>query len=249
MNRARIIPFLLLQEGSLVKTRKFANSKYIGDPINAVKIFNEKEVDELMLLDITATPLGKEPNYELIKDIASEAFMPIGYGGGITSIGQIEILFKAGVEKISLNSVLFDNPGLVAEAARVFGSQSIAACIDVKRELLGRYSLYSHGGKRRQKVGILDHVKRIETLGVGELVINSIDRDGTMSGYDLALVEKVAKGVPIPVTCIGGAGNVDHLRGGLRVGASAAGAGSMFVFHGKHNAVLISYTDPAEIHT
>lgn len=247
MNRPRIIPFLLLKEGCLVKTRKFADAKYIGDPINAVKIFNEKEVDELVLLDIAATPLGKEPDCELIRDVASEAFMPIGYGGGITSLHQIEKLFKAGVEKISLNSLLFDNPGLVAEAARVFGSQSIVACIDVKRELLGRYSLYSHSGKRRQKIDIFEHIERLEALGVGELVINSIVHDGTMGGYDLALVEKVAKRVPMPVICIGGAGNVEHLREGLRAGASAAGAGSMFVFHGKHHAVLISYTDPSEV--
>ncbi len=249
MNRARIIPFLLVQDGSLVKTRKFAKPKYIGDPINAVKIFNEKEVDELVLLDIGATPANKGPDYELIKDIASGAFMPIGYGGGITSLAQIEELFKAGVEKVTLNSALFENPGLVAEAARIFGSQSIVACIDVKRELLGRHSLYSHGGKVRQKADIFQHIQRLEGLGVGELVVNSIDRDGMMDGYDLAFVEKVAKSVPIPVICIGGAGNVEHLREGLRVGASAAGAGSMFVFHGKHKAVLISYTDPAEVHT
>lgn len=248
MNRPRIIPFLLLQAGSLVKTRKFADPKYIGDPINAVKIFNEKEVDELVLLDITATQLGKAPDYELIKDIASEAFMPIGYGGGISSLDQIEMLFKAGVEKISLNSVLFDNPALVVDAARVFGSQSIVACIDIKRELFGRHSLYSHCGRRRQKIDIFEHVQWLEALGVGELVINSIDRDGTMGGYDIAFVEKIAKTVPVPVVCIGGAGNIEHLREGLRAGASAVGAGSMFVFHGKHNAVLISYIDPAKIH-
>lgn len=248
MNRARIIPFLLLQQGSLVKTRKFADAKYIGDPINAVKIFNEKEVDELVLLDIAATPSDRAPDYEMIKDIASEAFMPIGYGGGITALDQVERLFKAGVEKVSLNSVLFDNPALVAEAARTFGSQSVVGCIDVKRDLLGRYSLHSHGGKRKQKIELFEHIRRLESLGIGELVLNSIDRDGTMAGYDLAFVEKVAKSVPIPVICIGGAGNVEHLREGLRAGASAAGAGSMFVFHGKHRAVLISYTDPAEVH-
>jgi cyclase len=248
MNRARIIPFLLLRDGSLVKTRKFADPKYIGDPINAVKIFNEKEVDELVLLDITATPAGRGPDYELIKDIASEAFMPIGYGGGITSLGQIETLFKAGVEKVALNSVLYDNPGLVAEAAQVFGSQSIVASIDVRKGLLGGHTLHSHGGRRKQSIDVMAHVQQLEQLGVGELVLQSIDRDGTMAGYDLAFVEKVAKSVPIPVICIGGAGNVEHLREGLRAGASAAGAGSMFVFQGAHNAVLISYTDPTEVH-
>jgi cyclase len=247
MNRARIIPFLLLKGGSLVKTRQFTNPQYVGDPINAVKIFNEKEVDELVLLDIGATVAGSGPDFALIEDIASEAFMPVGYGGGIRSLAQIERLFKTGIEKVSLNSVLFEQPGLVAEAARIFGSQSIIGGIDVKRDFLGRHGLYSHGGRRRQKVGVLDHVRRLEQLGAGELVFNSIDRDGTMAGYDLAFVEKVAKSVPIPVICLGGAGTAEHLREGLRSGASAAGAGSMFVFHGKHRAVLISYTDPAEI--
>ncbi|WP_242201498.1 AglZ/HisF2 family acetamidino modification protein [Sphingomonas hankookensis] len=248
MSRARIIPFLLLREGSLVKTRRFAGPKYIGDPINAVKIFNEKEVDELVLLDIAATAAGRDPDYGMIGDIASEAFMPIGYGGGINTLGQIERLFKAGVEKVSLNSVLFENPALVAEAARIFGSQSIVASIDVKRDFLGRQSLYSHSGRHRQRVDVLDHARRLEALGVGELALQSIDRDGMMGGYDLAFIDKVAKSVSIPVICIGGAGTVEHLREGLRAGASAAGAGAMFVFHGRHNAVLISYTDPAAVH-
>lgn len=248
MSRARIIPFLLLRQGSLVKTRKFGDPSYIGDPINAVKVFNEKEVDELVLLDIGATSDGKGPDYDLIKDIASEAFMPIGYGGGIRSLDQIERLFKVGVEKVSMNSALFENPGLIEEAARIFGSQSVVACIDVKRDLLGRYTLYSHAGKRRQKVDLHDHIARLKDMGVGELILHSMDRDGMMTGYDLAFVEKVAKSVPIPVVCVGGAGNVEHLREALSVGASAAGAGSMFVFHGRHKAVLISYTDPAEVH-
>ena len=248
MNRARIIPFLLLHEGSLVKTRRFSDPKYIGDPINAVKIFNEKEVDELVLLDIAATPAGKEPDYGLIGDIASGAFMPVGYGGGIRTIAQIERLFKCGVEKVSLNSALFDNPALVAEAARIFGGQSIVAGIDVKRDLLGRHRLYARGGRQRQRIDVFDHIRRLEDQGAGELALQSIDRDGMMGGYDLAFVEKVAESVSIPVICIGGAGTVEHLRDGLRAGASAAGAGSMFVFHGTHKAVLISYTDPAEVH-
>lgn len=248
MSRARIIPFLLLKDGSLVKTRKFGTSKYIGDPINAVKIFNEKEVDELVLLDISATPGGRGPDYALIEDIASEAFMPVGYGGGITSLGQIEALFKAGVDKVSMNSALFENPGLVAEAARVFGSQSIVAGVDVRKRLFGGYAVLSHGGRRKQTVEPMDHIRRLQDQGVGEIVLQSIDRDGMMAGYDLAFVEKVAKSAPMPVICVGGAGNVEHLRQGLQAGASAAGAGSMFVFQGTHKAVLISYTDPAEVH-
>lgn len=248
MSRARIIPFLLLKDGGLVKTRKFGEPKYIGDPINAVKIFNEKEVDELVLLDITATQAGRGPDYGLIDDIASEAFMPVGYGGGISSLAQIEALFKAGVDKVSMNSTLFENPGLVAEAARVFGSQSIVAGIDVKRNLFGGHAVYSHGGRRKQAVDPMDHIRRLQDQGVGEIVLQSIDRDGMMAGYDLAFIEKVAKSVPMPVICIGGAGKVEHLRDALRAGASAAGAGSLFIFQGAHKAVLISYTDPVEVH-
>lgn len=248
MTRPRIIPFLLLSDGALVKTRKFADPKYIGDPINAVKIFNEKEVDELVLLDIRATAEGRAPDYAMIEDIASEAFMPVGYGGGVTELEHIERLFMSGVEKVSLNSVLFERPSLVAEAARVFGGQSIVACVDVKKSLFGRPHIYSHGGKRRQAVDIVDHVKRLEQLGAGEIIVQSIDRDGTMIGYDLALIEEIAKSVPIPVVCIGGAANPGHLREGLRSGASAAGAGSMFVYQGAYKAVLISYPDPTEIH-
>lgn len=247
MNLARVIPFLLLREGNLVKTRKFADPKYIGDPVNAVRIFNEKEVDELVLLDISATPGGQGPDIDLVSDIASEAFMPIGYGGGITSMDQIEALFGAGVEKVSLNSALFENHGLVAEAARVFGSQSVIASIDVKKGLFGSYSVYSQGGRRKQAADPVDHAKRLEDLGVGEIIVQSIDRDGTMAGYDLALVEKIAKSVAVPVVGMGGAGTADHLREGLRAGASAVGAGSMFVYQGTHRAVLISYVDPFEI--
>lgn len=244
MNRPRIIPFLSLQKGFLVKTNKFSNPKYIGDPINAVKIFNEKEVDELVLLDIGATRDASEPDYDLIKDITSEAFMPIGYGGGISNLTQIERLFKSGVEKVSLNSALYSNPQLVEEASKTFGSQSITVSVDFKRDFLGRYAIYSHGGKQKQKVDPIEHIHRLEALGAGELVLNSIDRDGIMDGYDLGFIRKVADSIPIPTICLGGAGNAKHLQEGLQAGASAAGAGSMFVFHGPHKAVLISYTDP-----
>lgn len=244
MTRPRIIPFLSLQGGYLVKTNNFSNPTYIGDPINAVKIFNEKEVDELVLLDIGRAIECTEPDYELIQDIASEAFMPIGYGGGISNLGQIEKLFRSGVEKVSLNSILYSNPQIVEEASKNFGSQSITVSVDFKRNLLGRYSLYSHGGKQKQNVDPAEHILRLEDLGAGELILNSIDRDGTMKGYDLSFIRKVSESISIPTICIGGAGNVEHLQEGLRAGASAAGASAMFVFHGPHKAVLISYTGP-----
>jgi cyclase len=216
MKRPRIIPFLSVQNGYLVKTTNFSNPKYIGDPINAVKIFNEKEVDELVLLDIGGSREDKEPDYELINDITSEAFMPIGYGGGISNLAQIEKLFRSGVEKISLNSILYSNPQIVEEASRTFGSQSVTVSVDFKRNFLGRYSVYSHGGKQKQKIDPTDHILRLEALGAGELVLNSIDRDGTMNGYDLSFIRSIAERVSIPTICLGGAGK----------------------------AVLISYTDP-----
>lgn len=245
MNWPRIIPFLLLQDGNLVKTRRFADARYIGDPINAVKIFNEKEVDELVLLDIGPDARANGPDIALIADIASEAFMPVGYGGGITSLQHMGRLFGAGVEKVVLNSILFDQPRLVEEAARIFGSQSIVACIDVKKTFLGGMAIFSENGKRKQHVDLLAHARTLEGLGVGEIVLQSIDHDGTMAGYNLALVQKLAESVRVPVVCLGGAGTTDHLKDGLRAGASAAGAGSMFVYQGPHRAVLISYPDPS----
>jgi cyclase len=247
MTRARIIPFLLFKAGRLVKTTRFSEPRYVGDPINAVRIFNEKEVDELVLLDIGATQANVAPDYALINDIATEAFMPVGYGGGIQSLTQIEALFKAGVEKVCLNSILYENPEIVREAAQTYGSQSVVVAIDVKRDFMGRYRLYSNGGRTRQKIDPFDHLDRLQQLGAGEIVLNSIDRDGTMIGYDLQLVKKVANRMSVPIVSVGGAGTADHLKQALGAGASAAGAGSMFVFHGRHKAVLISYTDPADI--
>lgn len=237
---------LLLSDGGLVKTVRFEGRRYIGDPINAVRIFNEKEVDELVLLDIDATAEDREPHYTEVEDILSEAFMPVGYGGGITSLQQIERLFKLGVEKIILNSVLARNPGLLTEAAHAFGSQSVVASMDTKKDLLGRRAAYTHGGKRRLKGDPLDLVRRWQDLGVGEIVVNSIDRDGTRQGMDLDFIGKAAAAVDVPVVAVGGAGEPGHLVAALRAGASAVGAGAMFVFHGVHQAVLISYIDRAD---
>jgi cyclase len=237
---------LLLSSGGLVKTVRFDKRRYVGDPINAVRIFNEKEVDELVLLDIDATREGRAPHFTEVEEVLSEAFMPVGYGGGITSMPQIERLFKLGVEKVVLNSVLADVPQLLTEASRAFGSQSIVASVDIKRDLLARHRAYTHGGTRRFAGDPLDLLRRWEDLGAGEIVVNSIDRDGTRQGLDLNFIEKASAAVEVPVVAVGGAGEPRHLVDALRAGASAVGAGSMFIFHGVHQAVLISYIDRAD---
>ena len=243
MNPSRIIPFLLTGDSGLVKTVKFDKRRYLGDAINAVRIFNEKEVDELVLLDIDATKRGTGPQFDYVEEVLSEAFMPVGYGGGITSLSQIERLFKLGVEKVVLNSVLAENPHILSEASRVFGAQSVVASLDVKRDFLGRRRAYVRSGSRKLDSDPIELLKRWEQLGAGEVVVNSIERDGTRQGLDLELTAEASAAVEIPVVAVGGAGDLGHLSAALRAGASAVGAGSMFVFHGVHQAVLISYID------
>lgn len=248
MSSVRVIPCLLLKNKGLVKTVKFKNSKYVGDPINAVRIFNEKEVDELIFLDIEATNNRIEPDFEFIEQIASQAFMPFCYGGGVNNIKTMRQLYTLGVEKVAINSAAYTNPGLITEAADTFGSQSVVVAMDVKRNMFGGYQLYSHSGKSKQKTAIVDYAKKVEALGAGELLVNSIDRDGTQSGYDISLIKQISEAVDIPVIALGGAGNLDHLREVVSEGAaSAVAAGSMFVFHGKHKAVLINYPTQSEI--
>lgn len=243
----RVIPCLLLRGTGLVKTVKFADPKYVGDAINAVRIFNEKECDELIFLDITATPTGRGPNFDIIRDIASECFMPLCYGGGITSMTQIEQLFKLGCEKVSINSAIYTHQQLIREASQAFGSQSIVAGIDVKRSLLGKAAVYSHSGTQVQKILPQEHARRVQDLGAGEILLNSIDRDGTQKGYDLDLLREVASAVSIPVVACGGAGKLSDFRDAINAGASAVAAGSFFVFHGKHRAVLITYPRRSEL--
>ena len=246
MELARVIPVLLVSDGGLVKTVRFGKRRYVGDPINAVRIFNEKEVDELVLLDIDATAERREPHFAEVEEVLSEAFMPVGYGGGITSMSQIERLFKLGVEKVILNSVLAQTPQLLTEAAQAFGSQSIVASLDVKRDLLGRRIAYTHGGRRKLPGEPLELLRGWQDRGAGEVIINSIDRDGTRRGMDIDFIAQAAAAVDVPVVAVGGAGEPGHLVAALQAGASAVGAGSMFVFHGVHQAVLISYIDRAD---
>ena len=241
MQRTRIIPTLLLQDSGLVKTIKFKNPKYVGDPINAVRIFNEKEVDELVLLDIKATIERAAPNFREIEDIVSEAFMPIGYGGGINKIEHIEKLFKIGIEKIILNSAAFTNENLIKEASSIYGSQSIVVSIDVKKDIWGEYRIYTHSGSNKVKGNLIEMVKNFQKLGAGEILINSIDKDGTMTGYDVALIENVTKELDLPVVASGGAGGISDIVAAINSGASAVAGGSMFIYHGIHRAVLLSY--------
>lgn len=248
MLKARFIPTLLLKGRGLYKTVKFKNPTYVGDPINAVRIFNDKAVDEIVLLDIEATTRQAEPNFELIADIASEAFIPLCYGGGVSRTAHFERLFKLGIEKVAVNSVTATSMALVEEAARTFGSQSVVVGIDVKRSLFGRYERYVKSGTAATRESAVDAARRAEAAGAGELLLNSIDRDGTMQGYDLRLVQEVTAAVRIPVIACGGAASVMDMARVIKEGrAASAAAGSQFVFQGKHRAVLITYPDEEEI--
>lgn len=248
MNKTRVIPVLLLKGEGLYKTVKFKNPRYIGDPINSVRIFNEKEVDELVFLDIDATKDKKDPNFELLKDIASEAFMPMAYGGGITTVEQARVIFNIGFEKIILNSSLYENLELVDEIVSEFGSQSVVGCIDVKRNFFKKYELFSQNGSRKQNISILNHLENLINRGVGEVLVNSIDRDGTMTGYDLSLVKIVSDSVNVPVVACGGASCINDFKQVVeKSNASAVAAGSLFVFLGPHKAVLINYPDRTEL--
>ena len=236
----RIIPCLLLQNGGLVKTKQFGDPTYIGDPVNAVKIFAEKGADELVLLDITASKEGRLPDFELIEEIAGESFMPLAYGGGIVDCQSIRTIIRSGVEKVIINSAATTDIQLISEAAEMFGSQSIVASIDVRKPLLGGYRCFSHSGQTKMADDPVRWAQKLEAAGAGEILLNNISRDGMMGGYDLALIETIRKSVSVPLVVCGGAGQISDLYAAFEAGADAAAAGSLFVFHGKHKAVLIS---------
>jgi cyclase len=244
----RIIPCLLVKNGGLVKTIKFGSPKYVGDPINAVKIFNEKEVDELIVLDIDSSLLNKEPNYDLIKNLAVECRMPLCYGGGVKTSNQVERIIGLGVEKVAISSAAVESPEVVQQASENCGSQSVVVVIDVMKSRWGaRYEVLTHNAKKRTRLHPVDFAKKVQKSGAGEVVINSIDRDGTMEGYDFALVDEVRKAITIPMTALGGAGSLDSI--GQLIGSFGiigAAAGSLFVFKGKYRAVLINYPDNNE---
>lgn len=237
----RIIPVLLLKNGGLYKTVRFKNPNYVGDPINTVKIFNEKEADEIVLLDISASLDKKQPDYTKIAEIASEAFMPMAYGGGIRTAEDAKKVFDCGYEKVVLNSILFEKPQLVEDIARIYGSQSVVASIDVKKNFFGKNRVFSHSGSKTQDYLPPQWAKTVENYGVGEIIINAIEKDGTWCGYDLPLIEQIAHAVTIPVVACGGASSFDDFRQAIRVGASAVAAGSLFVYQKKGMGVLINF--------
>lgn len=239
----RIIPCLLVHNRGLVKTIRFTEPKYVGDPINAVRIFNEKEVDELIVADIDATTLESEPNYSLIANLAAECRMPLCYSGGVKTPEQVEHIISLGVEKVAISSGAIQSPELIAESARRVGNQSIVVVLDVKKAgMLRRYELFTHNGTRATGLTPVEFAKKAEALGAGEILVNSIDQDGVMKGYDLVLIEQVREAVNLPLSALGGAGSLADIEGLIRRhGIIGAAAGSLFVFKGKYRAVLIQY--------
>jgi cyclase len=247
MLRQRIIPCLLLSRGGLVKTTRFRKPKYIGDPINAIRIFNQKQVDELIVLDIDASKNNTDPDYALIEQFASECFMPLCYGGGITTVEQAYRLFSMGVEKVSVQAGALRNLELITELSNRFGSQSIVASVDIKKDIFGRMRLYeSHTGKYRRE-DWQEYLFLAETAGAGEILLNSVDRDGMMTGMDLKMISCATSRSKVPIIASGGVGSLTDIARGLSSGASAIAAGAFFVFHGPHRAVLITYPSPDEI--
>jgi cyclase len=242
-----VIPVLLVSDGYLVKPVKFRGDKYIGDPINAVRIFNEKQVDELVICDIDATVRGTGVNYTLIEEIASEAFMPVGYGGGVTSADEARRITGIGIEKVVLNTAAVERPEVITEISDALGASSTVVSVDAKKKLAGGWDTYIRRGSKKSGLQPADAARRAQDLGAGEILISSIDREGTFSGYDTKLIESVAASVSVPIVALGGAASLDDFASAIAVGASGVGAGSMFVLNGKHHAVLISYPTPAQV--
>jgi len=249
MLRSRIIPCLLVHKRGLVKTVGFKDPKYVGDPINAVKIFNEKEVDELTVLDIDATIEGRAPDFEMIKNLAVECRMPFCYGGGVTTVEQAKKIISLGAEKVAISSAAIENPDLIKAMGQAIGVQSVVVIIDAKKKgLFGSYEIFTHNGKKATGIKVKDFVQKINEIGVGEIVINSIEHDGKMTGFDFSLIDLVRDNCDVPVTVMGGAGSLEDLRQVVkRYRIMGVAAGSLFVFKGKYRAVLISYPSKSEL--
>ena len=235
---------MLLQDGGIVKTTKFKKPRYIGDPINVVKILNEKEVDELIFLDIDASPNTNGPDYELIKTITNECFMPFSYGGGISNLGHAEALFNLGVEKVVIGSSVIDDKSLLTDISKKYGNQSVVATINVKRDVFGRVRLYNPKNKKLVKIDLAAYCKCLVEAGAGEIFLNSVDNDGIKNGYDGEVIKILSNAVSVPLTVCGGAGSLEHMRVAIKdFGASAVAAGSLFVYHGNRDAVLVNYPE------
>ena len=241
MLKHRVIPCLLLRNGGLVKTLKFANPKYVGDPINAIRIFNDKEVDELMVLDITASKERREPNYALIEQFAGECFMPLGYGGGIRTVEQSRQLFALGVEKVCLQTAALEDPTLITRLAERFGSQSVLISVDVKKNWLGKHQLYAAASGKTLSQPWIDFLQQAVAAGAGEVVLNAVDRDGGMQGMEIELIRQASAVLSVPLIAVGGVGSLADIKAAVIAGASAVSAGAFFVFQGPHRAVLITY--------
>jgi imidazole glycerol-phosphate synthase subunit HisF len=244
MLRTRIIPCLLLKNESLVKTIKFKKYNYIGDPVNTVRIFNELEVDELMFLDIFASKEGGNINFDLLRDIANECFMPLSYGGNIRSLDDAKLIFEIGFEKVVINSSAFNNLKLIKDISKYFGVQSVVGSIDVKKNFIGRQKVYSHHGRKKQNKDIVEWAKQLENVGVGELLITSIDREGSWDGYEIELMRNITNSVQVPVIAHGGCGKVEDIGEAVKkANVSACAVGSMVVYQKKGMGVLINFPD------
>jgi len=243
MLRSRITPCLLVQDGGLIKTTKFKNPKYIGDPINAVKIFNEKEADELIILDIDASVNSIAPDYKMIENLAKECRMPLCYGGGIKNLEQAKKIVALGVEKVALSSVIFDTPDLISEISQKIGCQSVVVILDVKKKILSNsYNVWTHNGKKNTNRDVIDVIKEVQDLGVGEIVLNFIDFDGTMKGYPIDVIKNLKSYITVPLSIMGGAKSLKDMGNAVsECGLIGVAAGSLFIFKGKYRAVLINY--------
>lgn len=249
MLKHRVIPALLLRKNGLVKTMRFKDPKYVGDPINAIRIFNEKEVDELIVLDIAASKENLEPNFEMIEQIAGECFMPLAYGGGVRTVEQAQRIYALGVEKICLQTSALNNPGLITELAQRFGSQSVMVSVDVKRNWLGKPQIYSSAKANSLDSDWIERTQELVDAGAGEVLLNAVDKDGTLQGPDLALIEQLSKAIQVPLIAVGGVGSMGDIKAAVSAGASAVAAGAFFVYHGPHRAVLITYPKYSELET
>lgn len=247
MLKNRVIPCLLLQNSGLVKTTRFSKPKYVGDPINAIRIFNDKEVDELMVLDIGASKEKRGPNFSLIEQFAGECFMPLCYGGGISTLEQAKQIFAIGVEKVCLQTSLFENSSLIKQITDSYGSQSVVVSVDIKKNWAGKPKLYSASSGKTLSKPWLQFIEEAVKAGAGEVLLNSVDRDGTMEGLDLGLIKEATADLAVPLIAVGGVGSMSDIKAAVDAGASAVSAGAFFVFHGPHRAVLITYPHYQEL--